>query len=632
MRQAPVFAFAAVLTALAPGLAAQTVPTGFIVETLVSTGLTAPNDFCFLPDGRILIANRPGDVTVYAGGSTANTGMVPNVQVGSEFGLLSIAPDPLFPQNGYIYVWYSSNDVFMHLDRFTMTGDLANAASTNLTLDTTSRRVVLNAVPNNAFNHNGGSTRFGPDGRLYQSIGDDAGTCAAQLLTNQQGVILRMDVSSLPAGGSTTAPTYASLNPLDNPQSNTTDIRQLLLAYGLRNPVRMTIDPLTNNLYIGDVGQSTREEYDEYTYVSGALQLINFGWPWREGLVAYTTCAGSQPVVVNPIADADSPTQGWHSVMGGPRYRNRGGQYDFGAGYEGNAFFSDYFAGQVRMLSYNGTAWAPAAAVPGQPSTTNWATNCVGLVSYDVGADGAIYLVQHPQTYATAGGFLKRIRPVGPTNSVVAVSGSNQIGPATEAFAQPLVARVLDSNGQPIAGGQVNFSVVGSATLSTTNPVLADSNGEAQTSVTAGNGGGQITISANTPNGSQTPATFSLFSRRLSVISTPTLIVLQITNTSPAPQVPFLVLCSVPGIQPLPTFFGPVCTDPYNPLTFVVEDSLGFYGFASLSGSGAIGTPGLTKIYYMSTTAFSGITMNFQAIGLDPIGGLFRSNCEVKTF
>lgn len=618
-----------------PGVAsAQSVPTGFLVEPVVSSGLTAPNDFCFLPDGRILIANRPGGVTIFANGNTATVGTVPNVEVGSERALLSIAPDPMFPTNGYIYVWYSStSDSFMHLDRFTCTGDLANPSSTNVNFAASSRCVLLGNVPDNASNHNGGSTRFGPDGRLYQTIGDDAGTCAAQGLSNLQGVLLRMDTTQLPAGGSTSQPAASLLDPGDNPLSSNTDFSQLVIAHGLRNPVRMTIDPLTNNLYIGDVGQNAHEEYDEYVYQQGNLQLVNFGWPWREGNFSYTTCSGSQPPgLVPPLVDIPQ-TQGWFSVMGGPRYRNHSGPFDFGQAYEGSAFYTDYFAGKLRRLVQTGGVWGPAPAVPGQPSATDWGSGFVAVTTTEVGPDGALYVLQHPATYATSGGTLKRVRPQGPVNDVVAVSGSGQIGPAGEPFAQPLVVRVIDPQSQPIPGGLVNFQISGPGMLSTTNPVTADPNGLAQTMVTATNAGGAITVIATTPNGNPTGATFSLFSRKLSIISTPTLVVLSVTDATTAqpPAVPYLVLFSFPGVTPLPTAIGPLCTNPFSNLTFAIEDSLGTFGFFSLSGSGAIGSPNLTKIYNVPAGSLTGLTLLFQAIGWDPVTGPFRTNCEQKT-
>ena len=146
------------------------------------------------------------------------------------------------------------------------------------------------------------------------------------------------------------------------------------------------------------------------------------------------------------------------------RYRNQGGTYDFGAGYEGCAFYLDYFAGQVRRLVNTGT-WVAAPSVPGQPDATNWGTNFIACCSFRQGPDGAIYFLQHTGTYATTGGSLKRVRPLGPVNSTVVVSGGGQVGPAGEAFTQPLVARVLNPQGQPLPGGQVNFTVSGNATL-----------------------------------------------------------------------------------------------------------------------------------------------------------------------
>ena len=170
--------------------AAQTVPTGFVIDTLIPSGLATPNDCCFLPDGRVLVANSAGSVTLFAGGPAVTIGTVPNVESGGERGMLSIAADPGFAQNGQFYVYYSSTlDAFMHLDRFTCTGDLANASSTNLTFAAGSRRPILGALPDNAGNHNGGSARFGPDGMLYLTVGDDAVMCNAQSTTSQAGCL-----------------------------------------------------------------------------------------------------------------------------------------------------------------------------------------------------------------------------------------------------------------------------------------------------------------------------------------------------------------------------------------------------------------------------------------------------------
>ncbi len=628
-------ALAVSIAAFAAVANAQTVPTGFVVDTLISTGLNGPNDFSFLPDGRALIANYAGSITIWNGTAAASIGSVPSVETGSERALLSICADPGFATNGYIYVWYSSSaDAFLHLDRFTCGGDIAVPGSNNVTLQTATRRVVLAAVNDTAFNHNGGSLRFGPDGKLYVSFGDDASTCPAQTLNDQRGKLLRLDVSTLPAGGSTTAPAFTQIGPPDNPLGTATDFTRLLIGYGLRNPVRMTVDPATNNLYIGDVGQVAREEYSEYVYVPGALQLRNFGWPWMEGNGTYTTCTGTIPGGLTPPIVEVLRAQTWISIMGGPRYRNRGGQYDFGASYEGNAFYSDYYAGQVRMLTRSGGAWVAAPAIPGQPNATDFATGFVGLVSYDVGPDGAIYMCQHAGSGSQVGGTFKRLRPLGPVNQVVAISGNGQANPAAEPFALPIVVQVNNPQGNPIAGGQVNFTLTGSATLTTINPVIADSNGRAQTTVNAGPLGGAIRVTATTPGGVSAGVAFDLYARRTVITRAGGILVIQVQNTSPAQapvQVPMLVMCSIPGITPLQTVVGPICTNPYDPWTFPIEDSVGVFGFFSLSGTGAIGTPSLSKLYNIPSTSLIGTTLWFQTVGVDPVTSLWRTNCELKT-
>lgn len=444
---------------------------------------------------------------------------------------------------------------------------------------------------------------------------------------------MRLDVSGLPAGGSTTAPTPAQLDPGDNPLSGSADVRRLVIAYGLRNPFRLTIDPATNNLYIGDVGQTTFEELDEYVHPgTGTLPLVNYGWPWREGTAAGAGCSGAAPLDQLPIATA-AYGSGWSAIVGGPVYRNTGGPFDFGPAYEGSVFYADYGSGRVRRLVNTGGAWAPAPAVPGQPGPLDWATACNYGTSYQVGPDGAIYVLQHPTSFATAGGTLKRIRPQVLPNQVAAISGSGQVGVASEGFAQPLVARVLDPQGAPLPFGAVNFAVAGPATLATTNPVLADANGFVQTSATAANGGGSVVVTV-VPVGSPAAATFGLFVRDLTVSGTATSVVVQITHATAAspPDVPWLLMGQFPGAAPLLTPIGPVCTNPTQPGFLVLEDTLGVFGFASLSGTYALGDPGVVKTYPVPPGLLAGLSLNLQAVGLDPLAGLVRTDCELVSW
>ncbi|MFO1029519.1 MAG: PQQ-dependent sugar dehydrogenase [Planctomycetota bacterium] len=615
-----------VVAALAAAATAQNVPTGFTVDTLLTSGLTTPNDCCFLPDGRCLIANSGGSVVLYTSSGSATIGTVPNVNSGGEQGMLSIAADPGFATNGFFYVYYtSSTTAFVHVDRFACTGDLANPASTTLSFAAASRTAILGALPDNAGNHNGGSLRFGPDGKLWITVGDDASACNAQSLTSQSGCLLRIDPSLLPATPSTVLPAYSAIDPGDNPNSAAADFSQLVVGHGLRNPFRAEIDPLTGNVYIGDVGAGSVEEYSEYVRGVGNPTLVNFGWPWREGNIAGSTCSGSQPPgLVDPIG-AVSHGGGWAAVMGGARYRNLGGQYDFGPSYEGNAFYLDYYAGQVRRLVNNAGVWSAAPVVPGQPDATNWGTNFASVTSLRLGPDGALWLTQHP-------GSLKRVRLIGPVPSISAISGGSQRTTAGEPFAQPIVARVFDPQGNPLPFGQVNFATTGGVTLSTTNPVIADANGYAQTSASSTAAGGGSTVTASTPGGVAN-ATFPLFARKLTVTAVSTILVVSVNNQTVAvpATVPYLVMLSFPGGPPsVPTVIGNLCIDPTYSLAFVIEDGIGLFGGVSYSGTGGVGQPSMNKIYTVPNGLFTGQQMRFQVIGFDAVDGWFRTNCEIK--
>jgi len=163
--------------------------------------------------------------------------------------------------------------------------------------------------------------------------------------------------------------------------------------------------------------------------------------------------------------------------------------------------------------------------------------------------------------------------------------------------------------------------------------VIADANGFVTTNVTATNGGGTITVTATTPN-SQTNGTFSLFSRKTTVAGTGSLVVVSLSNTTTAvpAQVPFIILVSLPGAPVWNSPFGTVCTDPSSYLTIVIEDATGIFGGVSLSGSGSTGNPSLTKIFNVAPGLLTGLNLKFQAIGFDPITGIFRTSCESKQF
>ena len=459
------FALAAWILLLASSSVAEAaLPTGFVDQTVV-TGLSQPASLDFLPDGRILIVEQKTFRVRLVVGGVLYANPILTVSdangAGNEQGLLGIAVDPEWPTRPFVYLYFDRTPgSVIYLVRYTASGSLSDPASTNLTL--TTRMNLLTDIPDNASNHNGGTLRFGPDGHLYASLGEDADRCSAQDSTTFKGNILRLSVSGLPATG-TTQPAKSALAPPDNPFPGGNANAALVFAYGLRNPFRMQIDPLTGKVYIGDVGENTWEE------VSEAEGGENFGWPFREGPAVITAGGCSEPggsgnhYYDPPIAYYNRTIPpGAASVICGPRYRPKpGGVYNFPAQYHGAVFFSDYYRGFLRAVVESGNGWVPLPDQPGQPDTTNWATAITNVGDYLVGPDGGIYyLKQFP-------GELHLIRPAGQSgvgegsgsetlrlalspNPYRATRGRLSIQAAPELLARGKSVRIVNASGRVV--------------------------------------------------------------------------------------------------------------------------------------------------------------------------------------
>jgi glucose/arabinose dehydrogenase len=142
-----------------------------------------------------------------------------------ERGLLGVAFDPSFALNGFVYVYYTVPGSPPHnrLARFTASGDVAVSGSQAILLE-------LNNL--NATNHNGGAIHFGPDGKLYIAVGENAVSSNAQTLSNLLGKILRLNKDG-------TIPT-------DNPfYTSATGTNRAIWARGLRNPFTFDFSPFT---------------------------------------------------------------------------------------------------------------------------------------------------------------------------------------------------------------------------------------------------------------------------------------------------------------------------------------------------------------------------------------------------
>ena len=292
----------------------------------------------------------------------------------NEEGLLSVAVDPVFVESGYLWVYYSveGGPRRTRLSRFTVEPQSSNP----FVADPDSELVILE-VAQPFPNHNGGAIRFGPDGMLYLGLGD--GGSAGDPTGNGQnpatllGSIIRIDV-----GEATAAEPYRI--PEGNPFVGTFEGRGEIWAYGLRNPWRMAFDPMTGQLWAGDVGQGELEEID--VIERGG----NYGWNRLEGSSCFEPRSGCDRAGVTlPVAEYDRDAG--CSVTGGVVYRG-----DDVPSLRGSYLFSDFC---------NGTIWA---LPPGGGEVVAIARNPDSVVSFGTDLAGEVYIV-------TFGGPILRIVP-----------------------------------------------------------------------------------------------------------------------------------------------------------------------------------------------------------------------------
>jgi len=410
--------FALFLFASLPA-AATTVPDDF-QDNLIINGLNQPVGFTFLPDGRLLFIEQVNArIRLLVNGAIgANDPLVtvPSVNTsGNERGLLGIDVDSGWPGRPYIYVYYShSGTNTNYLSMFTVTGDLSDPNSDNLAISAASRYDLLTDIPDNAYNHNGGTCRFGTDDMLYVSMGDDATQCTAQETDDLRGMILRLDVSTMPGSGSGPPP-KADITPSDNPFTGDANTN-LVFCYGLRNPFRFNVDRVSGDLYIADVGLGSYEEVDLAT--GGE----NFGWPFREGPMIREPGGCDEPGGPGGT-DYDDPIHYYNrsgfsaSVVSATYYRpeNFPADSSFPPEYNGNCFYVEYYQGWMVRIKDTGSSWEVADPVAGQPSNDHWATGLDGASDFLVGPDGAIYYCrQYGDGGGGSGGSLRRIEYNGP--------------------------------------------------------------------------------------------------------------------------------------------------------------------------------------------------------------------------
>jgi len=352
------------LFATNPSLAATLQQQAITLQlTPFATGLSQPVKIANAGDDRLFVVQQSGEIRIVQSNGTVLTTPFLNISdrvttAGNEQGLLGMAFEPGSTTVFYVNYSLKSTNGQQNGDtiiaRYRVTGNDPNVA------DPTSEEIVL-YVDQPYPNHNAGDLAFGPDSFLYIPLGDggDGGDPEdrAQNLNELLGKVLRIDVTG--------QPTYTI--PADNPfaTDNNPNTRAEIWAFGLRNPWRFSFDRQTQDIYIGDVGQSAYEEIDFQPANSSGGE--NYGWDCREGAHSYTgaqspACTGNSNLV-DPIFEyartenQNNPSAPCSSITGGFVYR--------GTAYPalvGHYILADYCSGKFwSLIRNNQSQWVSTA-------------------------------------------------------------------------------------------------------------------------------------------------------------------------------------------------------------------------------------------------------------------------------
>ncbi len=340
-----------------------------------------------------------------------------------DSGLMGIAFHPGFVTNRFLFIYYT------YVTPGTVLGGANGRPPTStpnrdrlsrITLDANgvavpgSETIFIDQVSSTVW-HNGGGMFFHPDnGFLYLTNGDDAvGANNQRINTSLHSGVLRIDVDQrggsvshpipkqpLPAG-SRTANYYI---PNDNPFVGQPGVLEEFFAIGLRSPHRMTIDPPTGRIYIGDVGDGSYEEVDLISPQDPPG--LNFQWNRIEGLRGDLT---APYIGVNRRPVLDYPRSDGAAVIGGYVYRGREFSSDLGGRY----IFGDNIANVVWVMDES-TVPATKRVLCTMPRGTgpNAGNDYIGLSSFGYDHQNELYMCQ----LSSVAGRIYKLQRGGPAN------------------------------------------------------------------------------------------------------------------------------------------------------------------------------------------------------------------------
>ena len=297
--------------------------------------------------GRLYVLEQGGVIQVLQSGKRRAAPLLDIrslVRAGGEQGLLGLAFHPAYPTVRKLYVQYTARDGSTKVVEYRTNGARASSP----------RQLFSSSDPYG--NHNGGMLAFGPNGRLYFTMGDGGSggdpENRSQNMRSLFGKLLSINVA-------------------------TKGLR--IEALGLRNAWRFSFDRANGDLYLGDVGQGEIEEIDYTPRNSSGLE--NYGWDVYEGRAKFEDKALGPGKLVQPVAQY-SHDDGC-SVTGGYVYRGSN------ASLRGRYIYGDYCSGIV---------WSFKLAGGKAMALRREAFKISNLSSFGEDTAGELYAVSHDGT------------------------------------------------------------------------------------------------------------------------------------------------------------------------------------------------------------------------------------------
>jgi glucose/arabinose dehydrogenase len=293
-----------------------------VTVTEMTTGLVIPWGLAFLPDGRMLVTERPGTLKLLSasGSIVGDVDGVPAVVAEGQGGLLDIALDPAFATNRRIYLSYAERDP---VDPSLNGTAVARAVLDVATRSLSSVTVIFRQRPNVASTaHFGSRLVFDRSGALFVTTGErflDSERGFAQDLTRGNGKIFRITTDGAPAPG--------------NPVWSVASAQPEIYSLGHRNVQGAALHPDTGELWISEHGAQGGDE------INRVLAGRNYGWPLASYSQEYGT---TTPVGVPALPGMEPPLWVWETITGEP--------------YSGSGFKSS--------IAPTGIAFYTGAAVP----------------------------------------------------------------------------------------------------------------------------------------------------------------------------------------------------------------------------------------------------------------------------